>query len=65
MGIPVAALLSLLALLVQDDAPTLLQKAVAQLVAIQEESGAWPYEGVYRVGRVDERAGRLTAAWPT
>jgi len=46
-----AALLSLLALPAQDDAPSLLRKAVAQLVAIQEEGGAWPYEGVYRVNR--------------
>jgi len=36
---------------VQEDPAALLQKAVAQLVAIQEESGAWPYEGVYRVNR--------------
>ena len=36
-------------LFVQDDAPALVQKGVAQLIAIQEESGAWPYEGVYRV----------------
>jgi len=35
----------------QDDAPALIRKAVAQLVAIQEEGGAWPYEGVYRVNR--------------
>jgi len=46
-----AALLSLFAFSVQEDAPVLLQKAVAQLVAIQEENGAWPYEGVYRVNR--------------
>lgn len=37
-----------LLLLTQDDT---LQKAVTQLVAIQEESGGWPYEGVYRVNR--------------
>src|SRR6188474_1611235 len=35
----------------QDDVPALIQKAVTQLVAIQEEGGAWPYEGVYRVNR--------------
>ena len=29
----------------------MIQKAVKELVAIQEESGAWPYEGVYRVNR--------------
>jgi hypothetical protein len=51
MGLAAAALLSLLALPAQDDAPALLQKAVAELVAIQEENGAWPYEGVYRVNR--------------
>ncbi|MBL8878995.1 MAG: terpene cyclase/mutase family protein [Phycisphaerales bacterium] len=28
----------------------LIKSAVAQLVAMQEEDGAWPYEGVYRVG---------------
>src|SRR6185295_7060795 len=43
--------LCLLLSLSQDDAPSLLQKAVAQLVSIQEENGAWPYEGVYRVKR--------------
>jgi hypothetical protein len=41
----------LLAFLLQDDPASLLQKAVTQLVAIQEESGAWPYEGVYRVDK--------------
>jgi len=37
----------------QDDPPTrseLIANAVAQLVDMQEEDGAWPYEGVYRVG---------------
>lgn len=34
---------------VPDDAATLISKAAAQLVALQEENGAWPYEGVYRV----------------
>jgi hypothetical protein len=29
--------------------PELLQQAVKQLIAIQEEGGQWPYEGVYRV----------------
>jgi hypothetical protein len=37
----------------QDAAPLerseLIERAVAQLVEIQEEDGAWPYEGVYRV----------------
>src|SRR5207248_9043113 len=28
----------------------LMSQAIKQLVAIQEPSGAWPYEGVYRVG---------------
>src|SRR5260370_15212849 len=28
----------------------LIKKAVAELVKIQEEDGAWPYEGVHRVG---------------
>jgi hypothetical protein len=51
MGIEAAAFLSLLALAAQEDAPALLRKAVAQLVALQEESGAWAYEGVYRVHR--------------
>lgn len=37
--------------LLQDDPSSLIGKAVAQLVAIQEEGGAWPYEGVYRVNR--------------
>jgi hypothetical protein len=45
------ALAGLLLACAQDDAPALLRKAVEQLVAIQEESGAWPYEGVYRVNR--------------
>jgi hypothetical protein len=40
-----------LALSLQDDPATLINKAVTQLVAIQEESGAWAYEGVYRVNR--------------
>src|SRR6185503_2641315 len=43
--------LCLLLALAQDDAPSLVRKAVTQLVAIQEEGGAWPYEGVYRVDR--------------
>jgi len=34
---------------VPDDAAALISKAVAQLVALQEENGAWSYEGVYRV----------------
>jgi hypothetical protein len=36
----------------QDDKSpaALVRKAVAELVKIQEEGGAWPYEGVYRVG---------------
>ncbi len=29
----------------------LIERAVARLVEIQEEDGAWPYEGVYRVRR--------------
>ena len=41
----------LLALLLQDAPSERVQKAVTQLVALQEESGAWPYEGVYRVNR--------------
>ena len=41
----------LLAILLQDDPSTLVPKATAQLVSMQEESGAWPYEGVYRVDR--------------
>ena len=45
-----AALFLLLAL-PQDDPESLIRKAVTQLVSIQEESGAWPYEGVYRVNR--------------
>ncbi|HVE40684.1 MAG TPA: hypothetical protein VNM14_12390 [Planctomycetota bacterium] len=51
MSLQAAALLSLLTFPAQDDGPALLQKALTQLVAIQEESGAWPYEGVYRVDR--------------
>jgi hypothetical protein len=43
--------LTLCLLLAQDDPAALIQKAVTQLVSIQEESGAWPYEGVYRVNR--------------
>ncbi len=31
------------------DVPALIKHAVAQLVAMQEPDGAWPYEGVYRV----------------
>lgn len=41
--------LLLLLLSAQDDPASMVRKAVAQLIAIQEESGAWPYEGVYRV----------------
>jgi hypothetical protein len=36
----------------QDKVPApaeLMQQAIKQLVAIQEEDGAWPYEGVHRV----------------
>jgi hypothetical protein len=44
-------LAGLLLACVQEDAPALLQKAVAQLLTIQEENGTWPYEGVYRVNR--------------
>lgn len=35
----------------QDDPAALLKIAVAQLIGVQEEGGAWPYEGVYRVSR--------------
>jgi hypothetical protein len=47
----VTALLLVPFFLVQDDADSLIRKAVSQLVTIQEEGGAWPYEGVYRVSR--------------
>lgn len=45
------AALCLFLALTQDDAPSIIRNAVGQLVAIQEEGGAWPYEGVYRVNR--------------
>lgn len=32
-----------------DDAASLIRKATAELLAIQEETGGWAYEGVYRV----------------
>lgn len=41
--------LALLLLQAQDPA-ALVAAGVKQLVAAQEEGGAWPYEGVYRVG---------------
>lgn len=41
----------LVLLCAQDDAPSLIRKAVTQLVSLQEDGGAWPYEGVYRVDR--------------
>src|SRR5262245_5429972 len=44
-------LVGLLLACTQEDPSSLLKTAVAQLVAIQEERGAWPYEGVYRVNR--------------
>jgi hypothetical protein len=31
------------------DPPALIEHAIPQLVAMQEEGGQWPYEGVYRV----------------
>jgi len=33
----------------QDGTADLLQRAVRELVVMQEEGGVWPYEGVYRV----------------
>src|SRR5215831_13175413 len=45
------AAICLLLALAQDDASSLIKKAVTQLVSLQEEGGAWPYEGVYRVNR--------------
>jgi hypothetical protein len=50
-----AAGLGLLAGAPADEKPQpapadLIQKAVAELVKMQEEGGQWPYEGVYRVG---------------
>jgi hypothetical protein len=49
MTLPI--LLCLLLAPPQDDPASILEKALTQLVSIQEESGAWPYEGVYRVNR--------------
>ena len=34
-----------------DETDELIQNAVNQLIQFQEEDGAWPYEGVYRVNR--------------
>lgn len=52
--IPGAVLLLLAATTDGDTKPTRdeqLKKAVAELVAMQEDGGQWPYEGVYRVER--------------
>jgi hypothetical protein len=57
--LPAAALLLAVGLSLQGQAPSeskgpsrseLLDKAVAELIKIQEDGGQWPYEGVYRVG---------------
>ncbi len=43
-------MLSLLFMLAaQDDAPALIRKSVDTLVMLQEDNGAWSYEGVHRV----------------
>ena len=34
----------------EGDSASLVSRAVIRLVELQEEDGAWPYEGVYRVG---------------
>ena len=47
----VAALALFPLFMAQDDPASLIQKAVTQLLSMQEEGGAWPYEGVYRVNR--------------
>jgi hypothetical protein len=39
----------LLLLAAQDDAPSMIRKSVDTLISIQDSTGAWPYEGVYRV----------------
>ncbi len=45
-----AGVLTFLAAQEDDKSPAaLVRKAVRELVKIQEEGGAWPYEGVYRV----------------
>ena len=35
----------------QEPSASVFQSALKELVAIQEENGSWPYEGVYRVNR--------------
>src|SRR5262249_34350022 len=45
----IASLVPLLLAVAQDDAPAMIRKGVETLLARQEDSGAWPYEGVYRV----------------
>ena len=39
----------LLLLAAQDDAPSMIRKSVDTLISFQDSTGAWPYEGVYRV----------------
>ena len=39
----------LLLLAAQDDAPSMIRKSVDTLISCQDSTGAWPYEGVYRV----------------
>lgn len=45
-----AAILTLAALGPQEDPDPLTARAARRLVSLQEADGAWPYEGVYRVG---------------
>src|SRR6185436_2408196 len=49
MSMPIALILLLAS--PQEDPPSLISKAVTQLLSMQEDGGAWPYEGVYRVNR--------------
>jgi hypothetical protein len=53
LGVAVTLVLFPCAAPSEDKPPThddLIKKAVAELVKMQEEDGAWPYEGVHRVG---------------